>query len=209
MSRTVLLLSSLFTFGFLTATACEGGASPEDPPNCMAGATADCEYAIIHIQVGDASPIAFNINGLAVEEVAGAEKSGPDSVEVVARRGVRFSTIFAALDLSVPDDTPVNCVARDGWDPLRSRLEGEVTALPTFGFFRDNGYLFAGSPCDKDPLFPLMEGKSLMVDYDLASDAEVPASLGGTLYSISIFRFMMVEMVRGLEQGVFEIDPIP
>ncbi|MBU1238622.1 hypothetical protein KJ865_02840, partial [Myxococcota bacterium] len=127
---------------------------------------------------------------------------------IVTRRGVRFSRLLELAAIDLPDDTPVNCIARDGWDPLRSRLEGDVSLLPTLAFFRDHAYIYVGSPGEKDPLYPTMEGKSLMVDFDLASDEEVPAYLGGTLPAINIFRFMMVELVDEEHRGILELDPV-
>jgi hypothetical protein len=90
------------------------------------------------------------------------------------RRGVRFSEIFARAGFTADDDTPVNCIARDGYDILRGRLNSDTSRLPTFGFLRDHGYVYVGNPGDKDPLYPQMEGRSLMVDYDVTDDAPFP-----------------------------------
>lgn len=119
-----------------------------------------------------------------------------------------MALILERAGITLDPETPVNCVARDGWDPLRTRLEGDTSRLPTLQFFRDHAYIYVGSPGDKDPLYPTMEGKSLMVDYDLSEDGQVPEYLGGTLQSLSIFRFMMVEMAGEEERGVFELDPV-
>ena len=60
---------------------------------------------------------------------------------------------------------------------------------------RDHGYIYVGSPGDKDPLYPEMEGKSLQVDFDLDSDAAVPAAFGGKLAGLGMFRWKMLEIV--------------
>jgi hypothetical protein len=53
-----------------------------------------------------------------------------------------------------------------------------------------------------------MEGKSLTVDYDVASDAEVPASLGGKLSSLGMFRWKMIEKIHDQTRGIIEISPV-
>jgi hypothetical protein len=175
----------------------------------MSGDTAECEFDVLTFTVSGGDPVEVHINGLTVEELPGADKLGPDSVEMVTRRGVRFSSIFERGSITAEDDTPVNCVARDGWDPLRTRLDGDVSLLPTFAFMRDHAYVYVGSPGDKDPLYPQMEGRSLIVGYDLESDAEVPEHMGGSLAAMGLYRYMMVEKVDETQRGVFEVDPAP
>jgi len=175
----------------------------------MTGQTADCEFDTVTFKLADGSLVEVSVNGLQVEEMNGAEKSGADTVEVVKRRGVRFIDILEKGAITAYDVTPVNCVARDGFDPFRTKLAGDATKLPTFAFLRDYGYVYVGSPGDKDPLYPEMEGRSLIVDYDLSADAEVPASLGGKLTALNMFRWKMVEKVDDGQRGILELDPKP
>jgi hypothetical protein len=184
--------------------------------------TVDFEYDVVTFKVGDGDPKEVHINGLPLEEMPGADKVG-DNWEAVTRQGVRFSDILnkaginapeadssaSDADVGVTDDTPVNCVARDDFDPLRTRLDNDTTKLVKFSFFRDHGYVYVGSPGDKDPLYPEMEGKSLLVDYDVDKDADVPAYLGGTLADIGMFRWKMIEEVEKENvRGIIEIDPV-
>ncbi|MBM4319210.1 MAG: hypothetical protein FJ125_04440 [Deltaproteobacteria bacterium] len=190
----------------------------EDPPPVeeeaasqhtgMSGSKADCEFPILTLRLGDSEPREVDIDGLPVEELYGGEKAGADLVDVVRRRGVRMSELFARAAIAVADATPVNCVARDGYDPLRTRLGNDVSRLPSFGFVRDEGYVYLGGGGEKDPLYPLMEGKSLMMDYDLAGEGEVPAALGGTLPGIGQFRWKMLEKYDEQQRGLLEIDPV-
>jgi len=185
--------------------------SPDGAPPIPTGMTTDiafCEFDVVTFTIAGGAPQEVHINGLAVADLPGADKVTADTWQVVARRGVRFSEILARGAVVVADDVPVNCVARDGFDPLRTKLAGNTTKLPTFAFFRDHGYVYLGSPGDKDPLYPTMEGKSLIVDYDMASDADVPAYLGGKISSLGMFRWKMVEKINDQTRGVFEINPI-
>ena len=190
---------------------CEGAGNgtQDDGYGKMEGAQADCEFDVLTFTTAGGSPQEVHTNGLPVNEMWGATRLGADTVEVLRRRGVRFSDIFALAGITQPDEIPVNCVARDGWDPLRTQLGGDTSKLPTFAFFRDHAYVYVGSPGEKDPLYPEMEGRSLIVDYDLAEDGEVPAALGGTLAAIGMFRWKMVEKLDETRRGVFEIDPVP
>jgi len=199
------MIISLVTLA--TLTAC-GGATADGDPTGMEGDTADCPFPMLHFSVAGADLVAISVNGLPVEELFGAEKSDVDQVEVVTRRGVRFSHLLALAGVEADDEAPVNCIARDNFDPLRSRLQGDTSLLPTLAFFREHAYVYVDSPGEKDPLYPTMEGRSLAVDFDLTSDEEVPAYLGGTLPAINMFRFKMVEMVDETQRGVFEIDPV-
>ncbi|MBU1431236.1 hypothetical protein KKF91_11915 [Myxococcota bacterium] len=185
----------------------EADAAGEAAITAMEGDTAACEFDTLIFEI-DGARRPISINGLPVEALSGAAKSGPDTVEVVQRRGVRFSVIFQAAGLELADETPVNCVARDGWDPLRTRLEGDVSKLPTVGFLKAHGYVYVGSPGDKDPLYPEMEGRSLAVDYDLTGDEEVPEYLGGALRTLSFFRWQMIEYIDENQAGLFEFNPV-
>lgn len=174
----------------------------------MANATADCDFDVVTFKIGAGEPPEVHINGLAVAELPGSDKVSSDTWEVVTRRGVRFSDILAKAGVTATDDAPVNCVARDGFDPLRTKLSSDTTKLPTFAFVGDHGYVYVGSPGDKDPLYPEMEGKSLIVDYDAASDGEVPTTLGGKLSSLGMFRWKMIEKVDEQTRGLIEISPV-
>ncbi len=174
----------------------------------MEEATADCEFDVVTFSVAGGPAQEAHLNGLAVDALTGANKVSADTWEVVNRRGVRFAQLFAQAGLTANDDTPVNCVARDNFDPLRTRLANDTAKLPTFAFVRDHGYVYVGSPGDVDPLYPEMEGRSLLVDYDVDADAEVPAYLGGTLASLGMFRWKMIEKVDDQARGLIEIDPV-
>ncbi len=188
-----------------------GADSSTDAPHAwtaMTGATADCEFDVVTFTVAGGTPVEVNLNGLPVVDVNGADKIEGTTWEVVARRGVRFSDILAKAGLTEADTLPVNGVARDGFDPLRTKLEGDTSKLPTVAFLRDKGYVYVGNPGDKDPLYPDMEGRSLMVDYDLASDADVPAELGGLLSSLGMFRWKMIEKLDDATRGLIELAPV-
>jgi hypothetical protein len=207
-TRTIACLMAL---GFASdiPLGCGGTEGPGDTNHThMEGAVADCEFDVVSFRIGAGALQEVHINGLEVEALAGATKVSADVWETVQRRGVRFSRILAEGGLSATDQTPVNCVARDGFDPLRTRLNGDTRKLPWFAFLRDHAYVYVGSPGDKDPLYPEMEGKSLIADWDVASDAEVPATLGGTIGSLSMFRWRMIEKVDDRQKGVVELDPV-
>ncbi|HOX47092.1 MAG TPA: hypothetical protein PK668_26095 [Myxococcota bacterium] len=201
------LVAALLALGLAVGCGDDGNENPT-VFTFMEGAVADCEFDVVSFQIGAGAPQETSINGLAVAELTGANKIDADVFEMVTRRGVRFSAILAEAGVTQADDTPVNCVARDGFDPLRTRLDSDTTKLPTFAFLRDHGYVYVGSPGDKDPLYPEMEGKTLIVDYDMTGDADVPAYLGGTLASLGMFRWKMLEKVDATQRGVIEIDPV-
>lgn len=194
----------------LAPLAC-GGETEEDPVpheyTGMTGEKADLEFDVVTFKTASGEVKEVHLNGLAVAAVPGANKVSADQWEVVQRRGVRFSTLLEQAGLSADDAIPVNCIARDGWDPLRTRLQNDTTKLPRFDFLRDHGYVYVGSPGDKDPLYPEMEGKSLMVDYDMDGDASVPAYLGGNLSGLGQFRWKMIEKVDDAKRGLIELDP--
>lgn len=195
----------------LLLAGCGGGTEEATTPpdgEGLGGEVASLEFDTVTLTIAGGAPQEVHLNGLPVEALAGADKVSSDTWEVVQRRGVRFSDIFAAAGVTVADDVKVNCVARDGFDPLRTRLGGDPSGLPTYAFVRDHGYVYVGSPGDKDPLYPEMEGRSLIVDYDLASDAEVPAELGGALASLGMFRWKMIERLDEAQRGVIELDPV-
>lgn len=178
------------------------------PPTGMTTAVANCEFDVVTFSVAGGAPQEVHLNGLPVADLPGANKVTGDAWEVVTRRGVRFSEIMAKGGVTAPEEAPVNCVARDGFDPLRTKLAQDTTKLPPFAFVRDHGYVYLGRPGDKDPLYPTMEGKSLIVDYDPTSDAEVPAALGGKLSSLGMFRWKMIEKIDEQTRGIIEISPV-
>ncbi|MBU1221666.1 hypothetical protein KKF34_15060 [Myxococcota bacterium] len=189
--------------------ACDDGSENTNNTNeytFMDGNTADCEFGTVSFLMGGQT-VRVDINGLDVEVLSGADKIGAENVEIVTRRGVRFSAILDKAEITAPDDAPFNAIGRDGYDPLRTRLEGDTSKLPTFAFVRDNAYIYVGYPGDKDPLYPEMEGKTLMVDFDLEDDAEVPEYLGSALSAIGMFRWKMVEYINETTAGLFEINP--
>ena len=182
--------------------------SAEDEYAMMAGKKADCEFDVVAFRVEGGDPVEVSVNGLPVEKMSGADKVSADKWEVVTRRGVSFDDILEKADLSLSDDTPVNCVARDNFDPLRTKLQNDTAALPTVGFLRDFGYVYVGNPGDKDPLYPEMEGRSLIVDFDIESDDEVPEYLGGAIASLGMFRWKMIETLDDDTRGIIEIGPV-
>jgi hypothetical protein len=174
----------------------------------MTGGTADCEFDVLTFSVGG-EDVEVSVNGLTVHDLQGANNLTVDTVEMVTRRGVKMADVLTRAGITAADETPVAAIGRDGWDPFRTKLDGDTTKIPTFAFMRDHSYVFVGNPGDKDPLYPSMEGKSLMFDYDLATDADVPAYLGGALSAIGIFRYKMMEKVDADHFGLFQVDPTP
>jgi hypothetical protein len=212
------LMRSIWLMAFpallgMSMIACGGsnGNTPSDGTSfaAMAGAFADCEYDVLTFTRAEGPSQEVHINGLPVEALPGANKVSASSWEVVRRRGVRFSTILTHVGISVGDDTPVNGIGRDGYDTLREKLQNDTSELPHFDFIRDHGYVYVGSPGDKDPLYPEMEGRTLMVDYDMDGDSDVPDYLGGTITSLSIVRWKMMEKFDDTHYGTIEIDPVP
>jgi len=186
-----------------------GAAGEGDAGEVPEGPTADFEFDVVSFKVADGDEQKVHINGLPLEEMAGADRVSGTEWETTTRTGVRFSEILDQADITADDDTPVNCVARDNFDPLRTKLGNDTSKLVQFAFFRDNAYVYVGSPGDKDPLYPEMEGKSLIVDYDIDSDGDVPAYLEGTLAGLGMFRWKMIEEIESENvHGVIEIDPV-
>ena len=206
--RPLLTLAALLCLPLLPA--CDSGGSDgstDTEYTAMEGPVADCEFDLLTFKLADGTQVEVSINGLTVEELAGSDPVDKTTVAPTRRRGVRFSRILEQGDVTAPDEVPVNCVARDGWDPLRSVLQKDLAKLPSFAFLRDHGYVYVGNPGDKDPLYPEMEGKGLIVDYDLTSDAQVPANVGTTLAALNMHRWKMIEFVDATQRGVIELDP--
>jgi hypothetical protein len=205
-------ISVYLALGVMALSGCGDEVSDvDDGPHTftrMDGATADCEFDVVSLQLGDGSLLEVSVNGLAVEAMNGADKVSASEWQVVSRRGVRFSRLLAKAAVTAGDSAPVNCVARDGWDPLRTQLGNDTSRLPKLDFVRDRGYVWVGNAGDDDPLYPEMEGKSLRVDYDLSGDGEVPLYLGGSISGLSKFRWKMLEKVDAEQRGLIEIDPV-
>lgn len=207
------LMISLLTLSLSLSACDDGGNKATNNGNnhtwtFMTGDVADCEFDVLTLRTADGTPLEVSVNGLPVEDLDGVNKLSLETFEVVTRRGVRFSELFARAGITAGDDTPVNCVARDGYDVLLAKLGSDPTRLPTFAFMRDHGYVYVGGAGDKDPLFPEMEGKTLLVDYDLTEDAEVPAHMGGTILGMNLYRYKMAEKVSDSARGLFVIDPM-
>jgi hypothetical protein len=213
------LLVSLFTLALaLFLSACDDDGNKHNTNNVnnqnnhtwtfMTGDIADCEFHVLTIQTADGTPIEVSLNGLPVDELDGVNKLSLEDFEVVTRRGVRLSAILTRAGVSMDDATPVNCIARDGYDVLRARLGSDTTRLPTFAFMRDHGYVYVGNAGDKDPLYPEMEGRTLLVDYDLTEDAEVPEHMGAGILAMNQYRYKMVEKISENQRGLFEINPV-
>ena len=203
--------SILFVPALAVASVCGCGGSDKSTTTQytnMDGATADCEYDTLTFKTSDGVLHEVKVNGLTVEGMSGADKVTGSQWQVVERRGVRFSAILTKAALSTADTTPINGIGRDGFDPLRTMLGNDTTKLPHFDYFRDHGYVYVGSPGSGDPMYPAMEGKSLMVDYDAGADTDVPAYLGATLSGLGKFRWKMMEKVDDQHEGVLEIDPV-
>ncbi len=208
------LFPLLLIAGLLLVTGCtETESDTNDNENnenalCMDGAQADCEYDILTFSIAGGDPIEVSINGLPVVAVKGAEKLDAENVDIVDRRGVKFSDILTKAEIGTDMNAlPVNCIARDGWDPLRIRLDGDLSKLPTLSFLREFGYVYVGSAGDKDPMYPNMDAKTLMVDFNLTSNDQVPEALGGKIASIGFYRWKMVEKISDSVKGLFELDP--
>jgi hypothetical protein len=207
MKRSVLFLSVPAAVALWGCGGSKSNNTTEQYTN-MDGAAADCQYDTLTFKTSDGTLHEVQVNGLAVESLAGANKVTGSDWQVVERRGVRFSVILTKGDLSADDATPVNFIGRDGFDPLREMLSSNVTKLPHFDFVRDHGYVYIGSPGTKDPMYPLMEDKSLFVDYEAGADSDVPAYLGASLSGLGKFRCMMLEKVDEEHHGIVEINPV-
>ncbi len=214
MARTLsLILATMVIGGFW---GCGGnGTSKETTFTNMDGLTADCEFDVVTFKIGNGALQEVHINGLDVYDLNGNVKNADGTWAPVEpkHRGARFSDILTKAGISVGAsisvDTPVNCVARDNFDPLRTKLGSNTTKVPHFDFFRDYGYVYVGNAGSGSPLYPTMEGKTLIVDYNVASDDEVPDYINnaGTIASLGMFRWKMIEKVDDQNQGIIELDP--
>jgi hypothetical protein len=205
-----LILSALA----FSLTACGDGPGDDDEQTPPAGDVAAFKYDVLTLNVGGGEKLEVSLNGLPLEAVKGADKVEGTTWEVVERRGVRFSKILEKAGITGDDSMPVNLIGRDGFDPLRTRIK-DTAKLPRLDFMRAHAYVYAGDPGSKDPLYPEVGAHSLIVDYDLESDADVPAYLGGSIASLSLMRMRMMEKVDlaefgeegGVAQGLVEIAP--
>jgi hypothetical protein len=200
-------------------------------PAGMLGPVADCQYPVLTFRVGGAEQ-ELDINGLPVRTFWGAQLlcqscDNPANWLVLHRRGVSFADIFAAAGIDVPDSTPVNFIGRDGWDPWRTVLGCNPDRLMTFGYLRDNAYIYVGGaglkdpslPVDapgnfaKDPLYPAMECWSLCLDFnhDSVLGAQAAAYAEGMevgqVGCFGQYRYSMLEKYSDSACGLIEIDP--
>lgn len=231
MTRTAV--SVMISIFLLASISCVG--DREDPlPVGMDGAYANCEYSVLTLRLPDGSDFELDINGLPVQEFWGAQLlcqpcDCPENWQVLRRRGVSLAVIFEAAGIETSDSTPVNFMGRDGWDPLRTVLGGDTGRIMNFGYLREFGYIYAGSPglkdpslpvdhpdnFAKDPLYPEMEGRSLCLDFDHENvlDAQVYASASGMEIDLvgcfGQFRYSMLEKYSDAMFGVIEVDPQP
>lgn len=171
----------------------------------MDGDVADLEYNIVTIKKLDGSKVEVDLNGLKVEAVKGAQKDDSGNWNIIDRRGVRMNTIFAKAGLNVADDQAVTFIGRDGYDVFRTKLKNDADKLPKFNWMKQYGYVYVGNGGNKDPLYPLHEGKTLNVDYDLAADNEVPENIGTAIGALSNLRALMIEKVDDSTYGLIEL----
>ena len=209
--KSIYFISKIFVvILFLTIFSCnaENTAVDQNTSTCMDKDVANCEYHIVTIKYANGETVEISINDLPVQTFSGAQKLDADTVEIVERRGVAFKDIMKKGNIQIYDGEPVNIISRDGWDPYRTRLEYDVTKLPTLKFYKDYAYVYVGNAGETDPLYPQMEGKALNLDFNLSEDSQVPAILGGTLSSLNIFRARMLEKVDEDQRGIIELAPV-
>ncbi len=202
--------------------------------SAMLGPVADCEYPVLTFRMPDGSLKELDINGIPTRSFWGAQLicqscNDPANWKVLRRQGVSLAVIFEAAGIDLPDSTPVNFIGRDGWDPWRTVLGCNPDKLMTFGYLRENTYIYVGSPglkdpslpvdapgnYAKDPLYPAMEGKSLCLgfDFETVEGAQAEAYIWGMECPaegcFGQYRYSMLEKYSGSMRGIIEIDPQP
>jgi hypothetical protein len=210
-----LLLAAAVAFSMAACGVAEDDAAVDAGNDPNAGDIANYKYDVLTFTIAGGQKIEVPINGLPIEAMKGGKKVEGTTWEIVDRRGVRLSQILDKAGITADDSLPVNLIGRDGYDALRVKIQ-DTAKLPTLGFMRQYAYVYAGDPGSKDPLYPELGSNSLIVDYNLASDADVPAYLGGTIASLSTLRMKMMEKIDtadfgepdGVAQGLVEIDPV-
>lgn len=185
----------------------DGGLETFEDPDAQ---VTEWPFDEVQVKLGSSDELrSVHLNSLPFADFAGHKKVGDDlTFEQVTRRGVSFLEILnrSSVDHSY-DDKPMNCIARDGYDPLRTRLKKDASLLPTVGFMRESAYVYRCSPGSKDPLYPEMEKKSLCVDFNLTEESQIPENLGKTWADLSKHWWQMVETIDQDTKGIFEIDP--
>ncbi len=173
--------------------------------------TANWPYDTLQVKVGPtADPIAVKLNGTPVEDLIGHDKNGND----ISAEAIPFSVILdkAGVDAATYDGKVINCVARDNFDPLRTKLSCDPTQAPTVGDFRKYAFVYncTGKNEDGTPL----DGKALCVNYKFASESEIPANMGKAYSDLGKHQWSKIETVddeslgvKDSGHGVIEIDP--
>ncbi len=219
--KSISFICVLFTFAACNDDddkdqATDAGVNLPNSQDCATDKCANFEFDTLTFKISGGDLSSVSVNGKPLEKLNGGQKQGETYV-VVEREGVRFSHIFADMG-SFSDELRVNAIGRDNYDSLRTKLGGDITKLPTVKEMSENGYVYVCDPGSKDPLNPFMANRSLCIDYDYASNEDVPEYLGGSLSSVGQLRWKMVETIEeahhleelGLDEpvyGVIEIDP--
>ena len=175
------------------------------------------KYDTVVIKLADGTEKEVKLNGLDLYKLNGAVKKDGNQWDVVQRKGVRMSDIFAKANITADDEVPVNLVGGDGFDVLRGKYQNDKSKLPHVDFMRAHAYIYADDPGSKHKGYPFIGNDSLIVDYDLASNADVPAYIGDGIAALSMLRMKMMEKANGQDYGaddlgeyygLIEIDPV-
>lgn len=174
------------------------------------------KYDTVVIKLVDGTQKEVQLNGLDLYKLNGAVKKDGTTWDIVQRKGVRFEDIFRKANLTPDDATPVNLVGGDGFDVLRGKYKNDKAKLPHVDFMRAHAYIYADDPGSKHLGYPHIGNDSLIVDYDLAADTDVPAYIGDGIAALSMLRMKMMEKANGQDYGaddlgeyygLIEIDP--
>ena len=224
-SKTLLsaLLAAAMSFSF---AACGGDDDDDNGPESVDFDKAQVgdkigvaafKYDTVVIKLADGTEKEVKLNGLDLYKLNGAVKKDADQWDVVQRKGVRMSDIFARANITADDEVPVNLVGGDGFDVLRGKYKNDKAKLPHVDFMRAHAYIYAGDPGSTHKGYPFIGNDSLIVDYDLASNADVPAYIGDGIAALSMLRMKMMEKANGHDYGaedlgeyygLIEIDPV-
>lgn len=217
------LLAAAMSFSFAACGGDDDDDEEKDPMDftrSKTGAVANFKYDTVVISMPDGQggtrEIEVSLNGLDVYKVHGAVKKDGTQWDVVAREGVLMEDIFKKANITVDDDKPVNLIGGDGFDVLRGKGKNDLTKLPHMDFMRAFAYVYADDPGSKHKGYPYIGNDSLIVDYDLAADSDVPAYIGDGISALSMLRMKMMEKANGQDYGaedlgeyygLIEIDP--